>query len=51
MKKILIIIFLSFQSMAFSTQVTWETLKTLDVDPKTKGVVAKGELKKSWVQK
>ena len=37
---------LTLSSRAFSTDVTWETLKTLDLDPKTKTVVATGELKK-----
>ena len=37
---------LTLQTLAFSAEVTWETLKTLDLDPKTKTPVAKGELKK-----
>ena len=37
---------LTLNAVAFSTEVTWETLKTLDYDAKTKTVVAKGELKK-----
>ena len=46
MKKLLLIMILTLSSRAFSTDVTWETLKTLDLDPKTKTVVATGELKK-----
>lgn len=46
MKKILFIIVLTLATSAFSVEVTWETLKTLDLDPKTKSPVAKGELKK-----
>ncbi|MDO9182956.1 MAG: DUF3299 domain-containing protein [Bacteriovorax sp.] len=47
MKKILFLMMLIFfNSTIFATEVTWETLKTLDLDPKTKSVVAKGELKK-----
>ncbi|MBC7540704.1 MAG: DUF3299 domain-containing protein [Bacteriovorax sp.] len=46
MKKILLIMMLTLTAQAFSVEVTWETLKTLDLDPKTKTVVAKGELKK-----
>ncbi|MDD4974219.1 MAG: DUF3299 domain-containing protein [Bacteriovorax sp.] len=46
MKKFLIIMMLTLSARAFSAEVTWETLKTLDLDPKTKTVVAKGELKK-----
>jgi hypothetical protein len=46
MKKLLLIMILALSARAFSTEVTWETLKTLDLDPKTKAVVAKGELKK-----
>ncbi|MGZ3789619.1 MAG: DUF3299 domain-containing protein [Bacteriovorax sp.] len=46
MKKIYFIMILTFGMKAFSGEVTWETLKTLDLDPKTKAIVAKGELKK-----
>ncbi len=31
---------------SFANEVSWETLKTLDIDPKTKSPIAKGELKK-----
>ena len=45
MKNLLMLTFLIFNS-AFASEVTWETLKKLDLDPKTKSPVAKGELKK-----
>ncbi len=46
--------FFFFYVLSFATifaniclaEVTWETLKTLDLDPKTKNPIAKGELKK-----
>jgi hypothetical protein len=46
MKKIYFILLLTFSMKAFSGEVTWETLKTLEFDSKTKAVVVKGELKK-----
>lgn len=46
MKKIFLVLILVFSAKIFAGEVTWETLKTLDVDPKTKSPVAKGELKK-----
>lgn len=46
MKNLFILLVLSFNTLAFSAEVSWETLKTLDVDPKTKSPIAKGELKK-----
>lgn len=46
MKRIFFITILMMKTLAFSTEVTWETLKTLTLDPKTKAVVAKGELQK-----
>lgn len=46
MKKIFIVLILSLTAKVFAGEVTWETLKTLDVDPKTKNPVAKGELAK-----
>ncbi len=46
MKKMLLILILTFSAKIFAGEVTWETLKTLDVDPKTKSPVAKGDLKK-----
>lgn len=42
----LLILILTFSAKIFAGEVTWETLKTLDVDPKTKSPVAKGDLKK-----
>lgn len=45
MKTLLMLTLLIFNS-AFAAEVTWETLKKLDLDPKTKSPVAKGELKK-----
>ncbi len=45
MKTLLVLTFLIFNN-AFAAEVTWETLKKLDLDPKTKSPVAKGELKK-----
>ena len=41
-----ILLVLSFNTLAFSAEVSWETLKTLSIDPKTKSPIAKGELKK-----
>ena len=46
MKKLLLLLIFTFTTQAFSLEVSWETLKTLDLDPKTKSLVAKGELKK-----
>jgi hypothetical protein len=47
MKKLIIITILSLGlTKTYATDVSWETLKTLEVDPKTKSLVAKGELKK-----
>lgn len=46
MKNLFILLVLSLNTLAFSVEVSWETLKTLDVDPKTKSPIAKGELKK-----
>jgi hypothetical protein len=46
MKNLFIILVLSYHSIAYSAEVSWETLKTLDIDPKTKSPIAKGELKK-----
>jgi hypothetical protein len=46
MKKIFFVLIFSFITQAFTAEVTWETLKTLDLDPKTKTPIAKGELKK-----
>ncbi len=46
MKNLFILLVFSFNTLAFSAEVSWETLKTLDIDPKTKSPIAKGELKK-----
>ena len=46
MKNLFIILVLAYHTLAYSTEVSWETLKTLDVDSKTKSPIAKGELKK-----
>ena len=46
MKQFFFIILLTLAAKAFSIEVSWETLKTLDLDPKTKSPLAKGELKK-----
>ena len=46
MKKIFFVLVFSLAAKVFAGEVTWETLKTLDVDPKTKNPVAKGELAK-----
>jgi hypothetical protein len=46
MKKMLLSFLILLPLLAFSTEVTWETLKTLNLDPKTKTLIAKGELKK-----
>ena len=46
MKPFIFIIILLFIQNAFCLEVTWETLKTLEVDPKTKNPTAKGELAK-----
>ena len=46
MKKLLILLLVIFSTQIFSIEVSWETLKTLDLDPKTKTPIAKGELKK-----
>lgn len=43
---ILLILMTMALPQVHATEVTWETLKTLDVDPKTKTPVAKGELQK-----
>jgi hypothetical protein len=45
MKKV-ILLFLLFTLKSIASEVTWETLKTLDLDPKTKSVVIKENLKK-----
>ncbi len=45
MKKV-IILFLLFAFKSNASEVTWETLKTLDLDPKTKSLVIKEDLKK-----
>ena len=45
--KFLLFVILVISLKAFSGEVTWETLKTLEVDPKTKNPTAKGELAKS----
>lgn len=46
MKNFLLIVLVLMTSKAFSLEATWETLKTLELDPKTKAPVAKGELQK-----
>lgn len=46
MKTLYLITFLILNSLAFSSEVSWETLKTLDLDPKTKALVIKDDLKK-----
>ena len=47
MKKMLLILSFTMLTKVFAGEVTWETLKTLEVDPKTKNPVAKGELQKA----
>jgi len=46
MKKIIFLIFMIAVTKIYAADVTWETLKTLSVDPKTKAPVVKGELQK-----
>lgn len=46
MKKIILICFVLSMPYLFAAEVTWETLKTLDVDPKTKKPKASVELQK-----
>lgn len=46
MKTFLLIVLVLATTKAFSLEATWETLKTLELDPKTKTPVAKGELQK-----
>ena len=46
MQKVLLAIFVILSSNILAGEVTWETLKLLEVDPKTKNPVAKGELAK-----
>ena len=47
MKIFLFVILLAFYQNVFCLEVTWETLKTLEVDPKTKNPIAKGDLAKA----
>lgn len=46
MKRIILIFTIVLSSNVRSGEVTWETLKTLDVNPKTKVLITKDELKK-----
>ncbi len=46
MKIIYIPLLLILEMKAFAGEVTWDTLKTLDFDSKTKTIVVNGELKK-----
>lgn len=46
MKIIYIPLLLILEMKAFTGEVTWDTLKTLDFDSKTKTIVVNGELKK-----
>lgn len=46
MKTLLLMILVLTSTSAFSLEATWEILKTLELDPKTKAPVAKGELQK-----
>jgi hypothetical protein len=46
MKKIIFLMLITLTTKLFSGEVSWETLKTLDLDPKTKNPLAKGELAK-----
>jgi hypothetical protein len=46
LKLIIAILLLLSITKLFATEVTWETLKTLELNPKTKTPEAKGELKK-----
>jgi hypothetical protein len=46
MKKKLMIVLLLGLTNVFAAEVSWETLKTLSVDPKTKNPKAGGELQK-----
>lgn len=46
MKKIIFLIFMIAVTKIYAADVTWETLKTLSVDPKSKAPVVKGELQK-----
>ena len=44
--KIFAVIFLLLVQIAYANEISWETLKTLENDPKTKSPIAKGDLKK-----
>lgn len=46
MKKILFILIFTCTAPVFASEVTWDTLKTLGTDTKTKTLVVKDELKK-----
>jgi len=46
MKKMILVCFVLSMPYLFAAEVTWETLKTLDVDPKTKKPKASVELQK-----
>lgn len=46
MKNIIVTILISFTTLVSAGEVTWETLKTLTIDPKTKALITPGELKK-----
>jgi hypothetical protein len=46
MKKTILILFFLLTTNILAAEVTWETLKTLDVDPKTKAPKAGAELQK-----